>query len=50
MELRLGGFSQIFLCFRPVVGVFTNHTCVSTQTDIAYARVFGGDTNHGAEY
>ena len=35
--------------FRPVVGVSTNHTCVSIQTNVAYARVFGGDTNHGAK-
>jgi hypothetical protein len=34
--------------FRPVVGVFTNHICVSTQTNVAFARVVGGDTNHGA--
>jgi hypothetical protein len=34
--------------FRPFAGVFTDHKCVSTQINIAYARVVGGDTNHGA--
>jgi hypothetical protein len=34
---------------RPVAGVPTRRKCVSIQTKIAYASVFGGDTNHGAK-
>ena len=34
--------------FCSVFGGDTKHTCVSIQTNVAYAYVFGGDTNHGA--
>jgi hypothetical protein len=33
---------------RPVVGVPTDHICVSIQTNVAFASVVGEDTNHGA--
>jgi hypothetical protein len=36
------------MSLRPVVGVSTKHTCVSKQANVAYAQVFGEDTNHGA--